>query len=332
MFRFFVLPIFASMYDVVIIGAGPIGLACGIEAEKKKLAYLIVDKGTLVNSLFNYPLNMTFFSTSDKLEIGNVPFISHNSKPTRSEALEYYRRVTSSWKLKVKLYEEITTIQRQEAFFEVKTSKSNYMAKNIIISTGFYDRPFLLNVPGEALPKVKHYYSEPHPYYGMEIVVVGAANSAVDVALETYRKGAKKVTMIIREKTIGENVKYWVRPDIINRIEEGSIQAFFQAEITKITPTHVHFKDKKGSYKISNDFVLAMTGYEPNFELLENLGVHFEKDEFKTPKYNPHSMESNVEGVYLAGVVCGGYKTNKWFIENSREHAPIAINHITSKR
>jgi thioredoxin reductase (NADPH) len=328
---FFVICTFVTMLDVIIIGAGPIGLACGIEAEKKKARYLILDKGTLVNSLYNYPLNMTFFSTSDKLEIGNVPFISHNAKPTRSEALEYYRRVASSWKLNVKLYEEITTIDQHESFFKVSTSKNRYSAKNIVIATGFYDRPFLLNVPGEELPKVKHYYSEPHPYFGMEIAVVGSANSAVDVALETYRKGAKKVTMIIREKTIGDNVKYWARPDILNRIEEGSIRAFFEAEITKITPTHVFFRDKKGMHELPNDFVLAMTGYEPNFELLESLGVQFHNDEFKTPVYNADSMESNVEGVYLAGVVCGGYKTNKWFIENSREHAPIAMTHIASK-
>src|SRR6056300_558055 len=319
------------MKDVIIIGAGPIGLACGIEAQKKGLDYLIFDKGTLVNSLYHYPLNMTFFSTSDKLEIGDVPFISHNAKPTRAEAMEYYRRVASHWKLKLNLYESTEKIEKIEDYFKITTPSGNYKAKSLVIATGFYDRPFLLEVPGEDLPKVKHYYSEPHPYFGMEIAVVGSANSAVDVALETYRKGAKKVTMIIREKTIGDNVKYWARPDILNRIEEGSIRAFFEAEITKITPTHVFFRDKKGMHELPNDFVLAMTGYEPNFELLESLGVQFHNDEFKTPVYNADSMESNVEGVYLAGVVCGGYKTNKWFIENSREHAPIAITHIASE-
>ena len=208
------------MLDVIIIGAGPIGMACGIEAEKKGLSYLIIDKGTLVNSLYHYPMNMTFFSTSDKLEIGDIPFISHNAKPTRSEALEYYRRVASHWKLNTKLYEEVAQIKNTQQAFELTTSKGSYTAANLIIATGFYDRPFLLNVPGEDLPKVKHYYSEPHPYFGMDLVVVGAANSAVDVALETYRKGAKSVTMIIREKEIGGNVKYWARPDIVNRIEE----------------------------------------------------------------------------------------------------------------
>ena len=319
------------MLDLIIIGAGPIGLACGIEAEKQGLDYLIIDKGTLVNSIYHYPLNMTFFSTSDKLEIGNVPFISHNTKPTRAEALEYYRRVTTHWNLNLKLYEEITGIIKQSNSFDIQTKKGNYHTKNIVIATGFYDRPFLLNIQGEELSKVKHYYSEPHPYYGMDLVVVGAANSAVDVALETYRKGAKSVTMIIREKEIGDNVKYWARPDIINRIEEGSIQAYFEAEIKAITEKEVHFQDKKGMHCIANDFVLAMTGYEPNFKLLEDLGVQFHQDQYRTPIYDELSMETNIQGVYLAGVVCGGYKTNKWFIENSRVHAPLIIKSIKKK-
>ena len=319
------------MLDVIIIGAGPIGLACGIEAKKRGLDYKIIEKGALVNSLYHYPMNMTFFSTSDKLEIGGVPFISHNAKPTRAEALEYYRRVSSHWDLDLKLYEEILSIQKQHLAFDIQTSKGRYTSKNIIVATGFYDRPFLLDIPGEKLDKVKHYYSEPHPYFGMDLVVVGAANSAVDVALETYRKGAKSVTMIIREKKIGENVKYWARPDIVNRIEEGSIDAYYEAEIESITEKEVVFKDKKGVHTLPNDFVLAMTGYEPNFELLEQLGVNFQQDEYRTPVYNEQTMESNIQGVYLAGVVCGGYKTNKWFIENSRIHAPRIIESIKKK-
>ena len=319
------------MLDVVIIGAGPIGLACGIEAKKRGLNYQIIEKGTLVNSLYHYPMNMTFFSTSDKLEIGEVPFISQNVKPTRAEALEYYRRVASHWKLNLKLYEEILSVEKQSLTFKIQTRKRNYSSKNIILATGFYDRPFLLNIPGEELDKVKHYYSEPHPYFGMDLIVVGAANSAVDVALETYRKGAKSVTMIIREKKIGENVKYWARPDIVNRIEEGSIQAYYEAEIERITEKEVSFKDKKGRHTIANDFVLAMTGYEPNFALLEGLGVDFHKDEYRTPVYNEQTMETNIQGVYLAGVLCGGYKTNKWFIENSRIHAPLIIESIKKK-
>ena len=318
------------MTDVIIIGAGPIGMACGIEAEKKGVKYLIFDKGPLVNSLYKYPQNMTFFSTSDKLEIGDVPFISHNSKPTRAEALEYYRRVASHWELELKLYESIESIRKDGARFKVKTTKGNYESKTLVIATGFYDRPFLLNVPGETLSKVKHYYTEPHPYFDMDLVIVGAANSAVDAALETYRKGAKSVTMIIREKEIGTNVKYWVRPDILNRIEEGSIKAYFNANITNIEDDFVHFNDSRGEHSIKNDFVLAMTGYEPNFKMLENLGISFHNDEFKTPKYNTETMESDSNGIYLAGVVCGGYKTNKWFIENSREHASIIMGSIAS--
>ena len=320
------------MQDVIIIGAGPIGLACGIEAQKKGLKYTIFDKGTLVNSLYHYPLNMTFFSTSNKLEIGGIPFISHNPKPTRAEALEYYRRVTSHWKLNLNLYESIENIDTHPKYFKVTTTKDQYKSKNVIVASGFYDRPFLLNVPGENLDKVRHYYKEPHPYFAMDVVVIGGANSAVDAALETHRKGAKSVTMIIREKTVGENVKYWARPDIVNRIKEGSIKAYFEADITVINTTSVEFKDPNGTHKIPNDFVLAMTGYQPNFELLENLNVHFEKDTFRTPKYSKTTMESNTKGVYLAGVVCGGYKTNKWFIENSRDHAKKVMDHINQKQ
>jgi thioredoxin reductase (NADPH) len=301
----------------------------GLKLKKKGLNYLIIDKGTLVNSIYNYPMNMTFFSTSDKLEIGNIPFISHNSKPTRAEALEYYRRVASHWKLNINLYEEVNNIDKQNEFYKISTPKGIYSTSNLIIATGFYDRPYFLDVPGEDLPKVKHYYSEPHPYFGMNLVVVGAANSAVDVALETYRKGAKSVTMIIREKEIGLNVKYWVRPDILNRIKEGSIKAYFEAEMELITSNEVYFSDLDGKHHIKNDFVLAMTGYEPNFEMLKNMGVDFHQDEFKTPIYNSKNMESNIKGVYLAGVVCGGYKTNKWFIENSRVHAIQVIEAIS---
>ena len=319
------------MKDLIIIGAGPIGLACGIEAQKGGLSYLIFDKGALVNSLYNYPLNMTFFSTSDRLEIGEVPFISNNPKPTRAESLEYYRRVTSHWKLQLKLYEGINTIEKDADGFSIVTTKGNYKTKNVVVATGFYDRPFLLNVPGESLSKVLHYYKEPHPFFGMNLVIVGSANSAVDAALETYRKGAKSVTMIIREPKIGDNVKYWARPDIVNRIEEGSIKAHFDSSITEITPNEVNFRTPKGEQSIDNDFVLAMTGYQPNFELLESLEVEFQEDTFRTPVYDSTSMQSNAEGVYLAGVVCGGLKTNKWFIENSRDHAALIVKAISKK-
>lgn len=317
--------------DVLIVGAGPIGLACGIEAEKAGLSYVIVDKGCLVNSLYNYPQNMTFFSTSDRLEIGEVPFISHNPKPTRAEALEYYRRVASSWKLQTRLYEEIREIEKTSNGFEVESTKQTYQANNLIIATGFYDLPYLLNVPGENLPKVRHYYNEPHPYYDMEVIVVGAANSAVDVALELYRKGAKTVTMVIREEEINPRVKYWVRPDIDNRIKEGTIKAYFESSITAIHELSVDIQTPDGPLTLTNDFVLAMTGYQPDFSFLKNIGVEIGDDEFKTPLYNEKTMESNVAGVYLAGVICGGLKTNAWFIENSREHATTIINRLSSK-
>ena len=318
-----------KFHDLIIIGAGPIGLACGIEAQKKNLNHLIFDKGCLVNSLYRYPMNMTFFSTSDKLEIGGIPFISNNPKPTRSEALEYYRRVTDHWRLPLRLYEKITKIDKNLDIFDVITDKGSYRSKKIVIATGFYDFPYMLDVPGEKLPKVLHYYKEAHPFFGMNVVIVGAANSAVDVALELYRKGAKSVTMIIREEEIGKNVKYWSKPDIINRINEGSIIAYFNSEIQEITEDLVKFQTPKGLKTIENDFVLAMTGYQPNFELLESLGVKFKDDDYCTPVYDSSTMLSSAKGVYLAGVVCGGLKTNKWFIENSRDHAPLIINDIS---
>jgi len=320
----------APTLDVLIIGAGPIGLACGIACAEKGLSYLIVDKGPLVNSLYNYPLNMTFFSTADKLEIGNVPFVSHNPKPTRSEALEYYRRVSMHWKLKLALYEAVESVSPSSKIFSIKTSKSIYKAKNIIIATGFYDIPNLMHIPGEDLPKVHHYYKEAHIYYGQKIVVVGAANSAVDVAMETWRKGAE-VTMVIRDEQIRESVKYWIRPDIENRISEGSIKAFYNASIVAIRENEIDILTPNGIETIPNDFVLAMTGYLPDFNFLASIGVAAGTDIYQTPVHDPETMMTNIEGVYLAGVICGGLKTNKWFIENSRHHADLIIGHILQK-
>lgn len=320
----------SEYYDAVIIGAGPIGLACGIEAKKAGLSYLIIDKGCLVNSLYHYPFNMTFFSTSEKLEIGEVPFISHGSKPNRMEALEYYRRVASSWQLKLKLYEEVTQVVQGNDSFEVNTSKGTYGAGVIIIATGFYDLPYLMHVEGENLPKVKHYYDEPHPYFDQNLAVVGAANSAIDVALETYRKGAH-VTMVIREEKISDSVKYWVKPDVENRIKEGSIKAYFNSQITSIREDEIDIESPEGNITIANDFVLAMTGYKPNFEFLQSIGIELQKDKDRTPVYDEATNETNVKNVYLAGVICGGLKTNKWFIENSRTHAEFIIKDVKSK-
>ena len=319
------------MKDLIIIGAGPIGLACGIEAKKNNLDYLIVDKGMLVNSIYNYPVNTTFFSTSDKLEIGEIPFISHNVKPTRTEALEYYRRVCDSWNLNLDLYNEVLEIEKKESLFILNTRNGIKKSKNIVICTGFYDIPYLLNIPGEELDKVLHYYNESHPYYKMDIAIVGAGNSAVDVALDTYRKGANSVTMIIREKEIGGNIKYWVKPDIVNRIESGEIKAFYESEILEIKENTILIKTPTGVEKINNDFVLAMTGYLPNYEILKKLGVKINDDEFKTPLYNEETMETNINGVFLAGVICGGLKTNKWFIENSRDHSEKILSTIIKR-
>jgi thioredoxin reductase (NADPH) len=315
--------------DVIIIGAGPIGLACGIEAKKAGLDYVIIEKGCLVNSLYNYPANMTFFSTSERLEIGNIPFISNNAKPTRPEALEYYRRVCSYFSLNVRLYEEVEAV-RKESNFQIITSKGEYRTKAVILSLGFYDLPYLLNVPGEHLPKVKHYYDEPHPYFAQKVLIVGAANSAVDAALETWRKGAE-VTMVIREDSLRDSVKYWAKPDMENRIKEGSVKAYFNSKVKEISEHYVVVATSKGDKTIENDFVLAMTGYQPPFAFMEATGITFHDDEYHTPVYDERTMETNVKGLYLAGVVCGGLKTNKWFIENSRVHAEMIISDLSKK-
>ena len=315
-----------EILDVLIIGAGPIGLNCALEAEKNGLSYVIIEKGTIVNSLYNYPLYMRFFSTADKLEIAEIPFITTSPKPGRQDALEYYQGIARQKALKIKLYEEVLKISKNE-IFEIETSKSKYLAKNVIIATGFYDIPKLLNVPGENLPKVKHYYTEPYPYANQKVVVIGASNSAVDAALETYRKGAE-VTMIIKGSEISSSVKYWVKPDIENRIAEGSIKAYFNAEMQEIKDSTVIFKDDRGSiHEIENDFVLAMTGYLPDFDFLKNSGILL-RNENLIPKYNPETMETNIKNLYLAGVVCGGKDTHLWFIENSRIHANLIVKHI----
>jgi thioredoxin reductase (NADPH) len=317
--------------EVLIIGGGPIGLACGLEAKKNGLDYVIIEKGCLVNSLYHYPLNMTFFSTSERLEIGGIPFVSNNAKPTRPEALEYYRRVAQSNALNIRLFEEVLSVERSEQNFTVTTSKAVYNAGHIIIATGFYDIPNLLHIPGEELHKVKHYYKDPHFYAGQKVVVVGAKNSAVDAALEIYRKGGE-VTMVIREEKISDSVKYWVKPDVENRIRDKEITAWFNSSLSAITQTHVQLQTPEGPVTIENDFVLAMTGYQPNFTFLEKMGIQFAADEKRHPVYNKETQESNVKNIYLAGVVCGGMETNIWFIENSRVHAEVILQNIMKQK
>ncbi len=261
-----------DIYDLIIIGAGPIGIACALEAKKKQLTYLVLEKGPIVNSLYHYPTNMKFFSTSEKLELQEIPFISKEAKPSKQEALEYYRRIATSNGLNIHLFEEVIEVEKASGQFNLNTSKQQYRSKNIVVATGFYDIPNLLNVPGEALDKVTHYYDDPHLYAFQQVAVVGASNSAVDAALEIYRKGGK-VTMIVRGKDLGDRVKYWVRPDIENRIEEGSITAYFNSEITHITDRHIQVRTSEEDIHLKNDFVIALTGYRPNFRFLESMGI-----------------------------------------------------------
>jgi thioredoxin reductase (NADPH) len=318
----------AEPFDLIITGGGPTGLAVAIEAEKQKLNYLVLEKGVLVNSIFRFPTNMTFFSTSLNLEIGNVPFISHVDKPTRKEALEYYRRIFESWKLKVKFYEEVLGMERQPSgFYEITTSKNTYRTRAVVVATGFYDRPRLMHVPGENLPKVKHFYDEAHPYVGQKVLVVGAANSACDVALETFYKGAD-VTMAIREEGIYEKVKYWIRPNIENRIKEGSIRAFFKTSVKEIRPCEVLLQTPDGEVVLENDFVLAMTGYQPDYDFLSKIGIEFQNDPDRTPVMNEETFESNLPNVYLAGVIQAGLNTSKLFIENTRHHGERILEEI----
>jgi thioredoxin reductase (NADPH) len=318
-------------YDLIIVGGGPIGLACAIEAQKKNLRYLIIEKGAIVNSIFNYPLYMTFFSTAERLEIGNIPFNCLAPKPGRQEALEYYRNIHRYFNFSINLFEQVISVEKQgNSVFKITSDKKTYEAKNVVIATGFYDIPIKMNVKGEELPKVRHYYKEAHEYAFRNVLVVGANNSSVDAALECWRKGAN-VTMVIRKNEINNRVKYWVKPDIENRIEEGSIKAYFQSNITEIMETEVEIETPNGKVTIENDFVLALTGYKPDLNFLEKMGIELSNDELKIPTYNPETMETNVEGLFLAGVVCGGMQTHKWFIENSRIHANMIVDYITSK-
>jgi thioredoxin reductase (NADPH) len=316
-------------YDLIIVGGGPIGLACAIEAQKKNLHYLIIEKGAIVNSIFNYPLYMTFFSTAERLEIGNIPFNCLAPKPGRQEALEYYRNIHRYFNFNINLFEKVSEVKKQEdKSFKIITDKNSYSTKNVIVATGFYDIPIEMNIKGEELPKVRHYYKEAHEYAFRNILVVGANNSSVDAALECWRKGAN-VTMVIRKNEINNRVKYWVKPDIENRIAEGSIKAYFESNLIEVRDDEVEIETPEGKITIKNDFVLALTGYKPDLGFLENMGIELSDYELKIPTYNPETMETNVDGLFLAGVVCGGMQTHKWFIENSRIHANMIVDYIT---
>ncbi len=321
-----------NVLDLAIIGGGPTGLNCAIAAGKAGLTYLVLEKGMLANSIYHFPENMTFFSTSSLLEIADTPFISHGEKPTRREALEYYRRLYQHFRLRVHFYEEVLSMSRQpEGHYLLKTTKGSYTARAVVVATGFYDTPRLLGVPGENLPKVKHYYEGPHPYTGQKVLVVGAANSACQAALELWRKGAE-LSMAIRGGELYKGVKYWIRPDIENRIAEGSIKAYFHTVVKEIRPDVVLLEGPEGAFRISNDWVLALTGYQPNYPLLERLGLDVPKDGSRIPLHGVESLEAaNLPNVFLAGVVCAGMETNKLFIENTRGHADIIIGQVRKR-
>jgi thioredoxin reductase (NADPH) len=319
------------MYDVVIVGAGPIGLACGISAKRRNLNALIIDKGGLVNSLVGYPTNMEFFSTPELLEIGGHPLTTFRYKPIREEAIDYYRGVAVAEKLQIKLYEAVTGLEGEDGSFTVLTEKGAYRCRKVVLATGFFDRPRLLGVPGEDLPKVTHYYKEPYPYMLRKVAIIGAKNSAAKAALECFRMSAE-VTLVIRESGISDSVKYWIKPDLENRIREGSIKAFFNSHVTRITPDALHFDSPDGPQVIENDHVLALTGYEPDYTLLNLFGITCRDDEMLTPELNEETFETSRPGVYMAGTVCGGLNTSRWFIENGRDHAERIMEDIRRRQ
>lgn len=322
-------------WDVIVVGAGPSGLATAIECRKRHLAALNIDKGCVVNSLFNYPTNMTFFTTPELLEIGDIPFATlNNQKPSRSEALEYYRKVTAHYQLQLRQYETVEKISGKDNHFTVTTTDRDgqlqiHCARKLVLATGYYDLPNYLGCPGEDLPKVMHYYKEPHPYYDTDVVVVGAKNSAAIAALELYRHGAR-VTMVHRGPGIHNHVKYWIKPDIENRIKNGEIKAYFHSNVKEILPESVILNTSQGEVILENDFVFALVGYHPDFSFLRRAGLELTKDQCR-PVCDPETLESNVPGIYVAGVIVAGSRTNEIFIENGRFHGRVIADHIARK-
>jgi len=316
-----------DIVDLLVIGSGPTGLACAIEAQRAGFTAVLVDKGCLCNSLFHYPANMTFFTTPELLEIGNMPFSSPNQKPNRNEALEYYRKVAEHYKLDIRQYENVERVDGSDGSFTVQTVDRfgralEHHAREIVIATGYYDLPNYLGIPGEGISKVKHYYHEPHPFYGLEVLVIGGKNSAAIAALDLWRHGAK-VTLVHRGQQMHRHVKYWILPDINNRIKNGEIKAYFNTNVASIAEDDVTLATPVGTLTIPNHFVFALTGYHPDFSFIERLGVKLDEGNDRCPVCNPDTLESNIPGIYLAGVIVAGERTNEIFIENGRFHGQL---------
>ena len=321
-------------FDVLVIGAGPTGMACAIESQRAGFTSAMVDKGCLVNSLFHYPANMVFFTTPELLEIGDIPFTTANQKPNRSEALEYYRNVAQHYRLDVRQYQRVASVTGYDGAFRIETQDLHghdheYVARKIVVATGYYDRPNYLGIPGEDLPKVMHYYKDPHPYFDMDVLIIGAKNSASIAALELWRRGSR-VTMVHRGADIHRNVKYWIKPDIENRIKNGEVTAYFNSCVLEIRPEEVRLKTPEGERVLKNDFVFALTGYHPDYEFLERLGIELTRPEMR-PVCDPQTFESNVPGIYVAGVVVSGARTSEIFIENGRFHGKQIADDLKGK-
>jgi thioredoxin reductase (NADPH) len=323
-----------SVTDLLIVGAGPTGLACAIEAEKSGFKTLIVDKGCLVNSIFHYPANMVFFTTPELLEIGDIPFTTSSAKPTRLEALEYYRRVADHYHLHIRQYEWVKTITGEDGKFCVTTTDRqgaihDYRARKIVVATGYYDLANMIGIPGEDREKVFHYYREPHPYYDTDVVVIGGKNSAAEAALDLWRHGAR-VTLVHRGPQMHHHVKYWVRPDIENRIKAGEIRAYFDSTVQEIGADCVVVKTPAGMLRLHNDFVFALTGYHPDYDFLRSIGLELSPEQ-QRPVCDPETLESNVPGIYVAGVIVAGSRTNEIFIENGRFHGKLIAANLSER-
>ena len=317
--------------DVIVIGAGPTGLACAIEAQRAGFMVISIDKGCLVNSIFNYPANMIFFTTPELLEIGDLPFSSANPKPNRLEALEYYRKAAEHYKLDVRQYQRVETVMGEDNNFHITTCDRlgrvfDYACRKVIVATGYYDRANLLRVPGEDLPKVLHYSREPHPYYDNDVIVIGGKNSAAISALDLWRHGAR-VTLVHRGPKMHSHVKYWILPDIENRIKNGEITAYFNSSVVEVTPSDVLLNTPEAEVRVKNDFVFALTGYHPDYEFLRSMGIELSSEQCR-PVCDPITLESNVPGVYVAGVIVAGSRTNEIFIENGRFHGEQIASHL----